>query len=145
MVKAILFFAFFAASAVFSVFAQTPAPVEWRSYAGDLRNHHYSPLAQVNAANDYGVTPLSLACSVGGSPLAQKLLEAGANPNSTQISGETALMTCSRTNALDAMEALLARGPEIAAGAVRQASGDHAQPRVPGNSETGWPAIGPRR
>ena len=31
--------------------AQTPAPVEWRSYAGDLRNHHYSPLAQVTAAN----------------------------------------------------------------------------------------------
>jgi glucose dehydrogenase len=28
-----------------------PAPVEWRSYAGDLRNHHYSPLAQVTTAN----------------------------------------------------------------------------------------------
>ena len=24
---------------------------EWRSYAGDLRNHHYSPLDQINAAN----------------------------------------------------------------------------------------------
>src|SRR5881396_2546914 len=24
---------------------------EWRSYAGDLRNHHYSPLAQITAAN----------------------------------------------------------------------------------------------
>src|SRR4051812_48155315 len=33
------------------VSAQTPAPVEWRSYAGDLRNHHYSPAAQVTAAN----------------------------------------------------------------------------------------------
>ena len=31
--------------------AQTPASTEWRSYAGDLRNHHYSPLAQVTAAN----------------------------------------------------------------------------------------------
>src|SRR4051795_2989358 len=40
-----------AAAAVCSVVAQTPAPVEWRSYAGDLRNHHYSPLAQVTAAN----------------------------------------------------------------------------------------------
>jgi quinoprotein glucose dehydrogenase len=35
----------------FLVSAQTPAPVEWRSYAGDLRNHHYSPLAQITAAN----------------------------------------------------------------------------------------------
>src|SRR5262252_3329083 len=31
--------------------ATPPADVDWRSYAGDLRNHHYSPLAQINAAN----------------------------------------------------------------------------------------------
>jgi quinoprotein glucose dehydrogenase len=49
--KTILFCAFFTALAVFSVLAQTPGNVEWRSYAGDLRNHHYSPLAQVTAAN----------------------------------------------------------------------------------------------
>jgi len=31
---------------------QTPAEgAEWRSYAGDLRNHHYSPLDQINASN----------------------------------------------------------------------------------------------
>src|SRR4029453_16261556 len=24
---------------------------EWRSYAGDLRNHHYSPLDEINAEN----------------------------------------------------------------------------------------------
>src|SRR5213592_3409860 len=29
----------------------TAATSEWRSYAGDLRNHHYSPLAQITAAN----------------------------------------------------------------------------------------------
>src|SRR5258708_6385391 len=28
-----------------------PASSEWRSYAGDLRNFHYSPLSQVTAAN----------------------------------------------------------------------------------------------
>src|SRR5262245_24197566 len=28
-----------------------PANADWRSYAGDLRNHHYSPLDQINAAN----------------------------------------------------------------------------------------------
>ena len=34
--------------------AQAPAgasPGEWRHYAGDLRNHHYSPLDQISAAN----------------------------------------------------------------------------------------------
>src|SRR5207244_6092113 len=30
--------------------ARTPAS-EWRSYAGDLRNHHYSPLDQISGAN----------------------------------------------------------------------------------------------
>src|SRR6266516_7003715 len=31
--------------------AAQPAGSDWRSYAGDLRNHHYSPLAQVSGAN----------------------------------------------------------------------------------------------
>jgi quinoprotein glucose dehydrogenase len=31
--------------------AAQPAGSDWRSYAGDLRNHHYSPLAQVSSAN----------------------------------------------------------------------------------------------
>src|SRR3954462_15891587 len=31
--------------------AAQPAASDWRSYAGDLRNHHYSPLAQVSGAN----------------------------------------------------------------------------------------------
>src|SRR3954466_15561434 len=41
----------FAVSALIVVAAQTPGSTEWRSYAGDLRNHHYSPLAQVTAGN----------------------------------------------------------------------------------------------
>src|SRR3954453_6448183 len=50
--RALVFSALSAFSAVaFVVNAQTAVPVEWRSYAGDLRNHHYSPLAQVTAAN----------------------------------------------------------------------------------------------
>ena len=52
--RAILISAISAISAVFAVSSlagQMPAPVEWRSYAGDLRNHHYSPLARVTAAN----------------------------------------------------------------------------------------------
>src|SRR3954466_8004316 len=38
-----------------TVVAAQPAPApgntEWRAYAGDLRNQHYSPLAQIGAAN----------------------------------------------------------------------------------------------
>src|SRR5512140_2962807 len=34
--------------------------------------------ANVNAATDYGITPLSLACSNGGAAMAEKLLKAGA-------------------------------------------------------------------
>jgi len=34
-----------------SVRAQTTANADWRSYAGDLRNHHYSPLDQIKASN----------------------------------------------------------------------------------------------
>jgi quinoprotein glucose dehydrogenase len=36
-----------------AIVAQAPPPrtVDWRSYAGDLKNHHYSPLDQINATN----------------------------------------------------------------------------------------------
>jgi len=40
--------------AALAVAAQQPAAVpdvEWRSYAGDLRHQHYSPLAQIDASN----------------------------------------------------------------------------------------------
>ena len=34
-----------------SVAAQPQGPsADWRSYAGDLRNHHYSPLSQISGA-----------------------------------------------------------------------------------------------
>jgi glucose dehydrogenase len=42
------------ASGYRSVPGQPPAPPagsDWRSYAGDLRNHHYSPLAQITGSN----------------------------------------------------------------------------------------------
>jgi glucose dehydrogenase len=42
------------AAAVAALAAQPVAPsppAEWRSYAGDLRNQHYSPLSQITAAN----------------------------------------------------------------------------------------------
>jgi quinoprotein glucose dehydrogenase len=53
------FFATFATFALSLAAVQQPAgptrptsrTVDWRSYAGDLKNHHYSPLDQINATN----------------------------------------------------------------------------------------------
>ena len=68
--------------------------------------------AVVNAANDYGVTPLALACDNGSGAMVTHLLEAGADPNAARSTGETPLMTCARTGNLDAVNALLAHGAE---------------------------------
>ena len=70
--------------------------------------------ARPDVANDTGVTPLYLACMnrsaadgrAGSSP-------AGANPNAALLSGETVLMTCSRTGEAAAVRALLARGANV--------------------------------
>src|SRR5437764_6863660 len=45
--------------------------------------------AIVDAANEYGATPLWLACSNGNAGIVEKLLKAGADPNTHLLSGET--------------------------------------------------------
>ena len=52
--------------------------------------------ADVNLANDYGLAPLSHACSNRSAAIVAKLLKAGADPNRAQRTGETPLMTCAR-------------------------------------------------
>ena len=69
--------------------------------------------ASVKAANRYGVTPLSLACTNGNSVLIERLLEAGADPNLALPGGETPLMTAARTGTLVAVKALLSRGATV--------------------------------
>jgi len=69
--------------------------------------------ADVTAANRYGVTALSLACTNGNAPMIDLLLKAGAEPNTSLPGGETALMTAARTGRLPAVKTLLAAGADV--------------------------------
>ncbi|MBI3493483.1 MAG: ankyrin repeat domain-containing protein [Acidobacteria bacterium] len=76
----------------------------------------------MNATNDFGVTPLALACTNANSQIVQALLQAGADANSSRPTGESVLMTCSRTGSAEAVRALLQHGA-----AVNAAEHDHHQ------------------
>ncbi|MBM3810137.1 MAG: hypothetical protein FJW20_00735 [Acidimicrobiia bacterium] len=69
--------------------------------------------APVNAANRYGVTPLSLACTNGNTALVEALLKAGADVNAPLPGGETPLMTAARTGKPGPVNVLLARGANV--------------------------------
>ena len=69
--------------------------------------------ANVNAANDWGVRPLSLACSNANAAMVERLLKAGAAPNAPLLTGETALMTAARSGNPGVVRALLANGANV--------------------------------
>ena len=69
--------------------------------------------ANANAANEYGATPLWVACADRHPATVQKLLAAGANPNARLLSGETVLMRCALTGDPTAVDALIARGADV--------------------------------
>ena len=69
--------------------------------------------ADVNAANEYGATPLFLVCTNGSERIVEPLLKAGANPNTRFQSGETPLMTAARTGRIEAINALLRHGADV--------------------------------
>ncbi|MEM7144417.1 MAG: ankyrin repeat domain-containing protein [Verrucomicrobiota bacterium] len=69
--------------------------------------------ADVNGANRYGVTALSLACQNGNVALVKALLEAGADANGALLGGETVLMTAARTGEPRVLRALLGSGAEV--------------------------------
>ena len=69
--------------------------------------------AHPDVVNDYGVTPLSLACSDASGAMVEMLLEAGADPNLALPSGETPLMTAARTDNLGGVKALVSHGAAV--------------------------------
>jgi ankyrin repeat protein len=69
--------------------------------------------ADVNAANDYGATPMSEAAVAGNASVLETLLEAGANPDSPNTDGQTALMVVARTANVAAVDLLIERGANV--------------------------------
>jgi ankyrin repeat protein len=69
--------------------------------------------AKVSIANNYGVTPMSLAGEVGNAEIIKLLLEAGADPESPNAEGQTALLAVARTGNVQAAKLLVDRGAKV--------------------------------
>ena len=59
----------------------------------------------MDAANDYGVTPLLQASRTGDAAMVDLLLQAGANPARAHPEGETPLMAAARSGSVPAVRA----------------------------------------
>ena len=68
--------------------------------------------AKVDAGNDLGVTPLSLACANGSAGMVKRLLASRADPNRPAVPVPP-LLTCARTGSVDAVQALLAARADV--------------------------------
>ena len=102
-----------------SIDVNAPAPdgataLHWASYLDrpGLADLLITAGAELDAANEYGVTPLALACDNGAAAMVTRLLAAGANPDIVRATGETPLMTCARTGDTGAVNALLGHGAD---------------------------------
>jgi ankyrin repeat protein len=69
--------------------------------------------ADANTANDFGMTPLSQACTNASFEFVRLLLKSGANPNTAIATGETPLMTCAKTGNADAVRLLVEYGAAV--------------------------------
>lgn len=88
-------------------------PLHWAARLDDLETAKLLDGANANAANRYGVTPLSLACQNGNAEMVELLLSRGADPNASLRGGETPLMIAARTGKPGPVKALLARGATV--------------------------------
>jgi uncharacterized protein len=87
--------------------------------------------ALVNAVNEFGVTPIAVACRNGNEPMVETLLASGADARTREPSGETALMSCARTGSTRAVEQLLSDG-----------ANPNASDRSSGQTALMWAAAG---
>ena len=69
--------------------------------------------ADVNHANDRGVTPLINACRIGWAEVGMALIEAGADLNRADDDGSTALHCASAVGYTDLIKALLREGAAV--------------------------------
>jgi ankyrin repeat protein len=91
--------------------------LHWASHWDDVEvaNLLLRAGANVDAADDHGVTPLWLACLNGSAAMVKALLEAHANVNSATLVGETPLMMAAHTGNVEVVRLLLARGADVTA------------------------------
>src|SRR5688572_28373388 len=87
--------------------------LHWAARLDDVELAKRLTGANVNAANRYGITPLSVACQNGSAAMVESLLERGADPNASLRGGESPLMTAARTGKPGPVKALLARGAVV--------------------------------
>jgi ankyrin repeat protein len=87
------------------------AAIHWAVHAGNRKAVEalVDAGANANAANRYGVTPLSIAASDGNAELLEILLRAGADPNAAEAAlpeGQTLAMLAARTGRTAALDVL---------------------------------------
>jgi len=69
--------------------------------------------ADVNAVNQYQITPMAEASIIGNTVMIETLLKAGADANAKNGDGQTALMGIARTGNVEAARLLLERGADV--------------------------------
>ncbi|MCA9212745.1 MAG: ankyrin repeat domain-containing protein [Planctomycetales bacterium] len=89
--------------------------LHWSVYHDDLESVRQliSAKVKVDAANRYGVQPLSIACKNGNAEIVELLANSGADANATLRGGETALMTAARSGRVQCVKSLIAHGADV--------------------------------
>ena len=98
-----------------TVEADGTTALHWASYQDDHERatRLIEAGANVNAANDLGVTPLWAASENGSVVMVRRLLAAGADPNLTLLAGESPLMVAARSGSREVVEGLLSHGADV--------------------------------